>query len=89
MKIDGKRSQSQIKNGDILLSYIGLLCQGNTPVFLKQTLKLSHQLTDKQLLIRMDAGHVTTHGRRIILAIGCSNICRHAFMNVYNRFAMI
>ena len=30
MKIDGKRSQSQIKNGDILLSYIGLLCQGKT-----------------------------------------------------------
>ena len=30
MKVDGKRSQSQIKNGDILLSYIGLLCQGNT-----------------------------------------------------------
>lgn len=30
MKIDGKRSQCQIKNGDILLSYIGLLCQGKT-----------------------------------------------------------
>lgn len=30
MKVDGKRSQSQIKNGDILLSYIGLLCQGKT-----------------------------------------------------------
>ena len=28
MKVDDKRSQSQIKNGDILLSYIGLLCQG-------------------------------------------------------------
>ena len=28
MKVDSKRSQSQIKNGDILLSYIGLLCQG-------------------------------------------------------------
>lgn len=30
MRVDGKRSQSQIKNGDILLSYIGLLCQGKT-----------------------------------------------------------
>mgnify|MGYP007068184160 FL=1 len=30
MKVDGKRSQSRIKNGDILLSYIGLLCQGKT-----------------------------------------------------------
>lgn len=35
------------------------------------------------------AGHVTTHGRRIILAIGCSNIWRHAFMDVYKRFAMV
>ncbi len=30
MKVDGRRSQSQIKNGDILLSYIGLLYQGKT-----------------------------------------------------------
>ena len=28
MKVDSKHSQNQIKNGDILLSYIGLLCQG-------------------------------------------------------------
>ena len=28
MAIDQKRSQPQIKNGDILLTYIGLLCQG-------------------------------------------------------------
>ena len=34
------------------------------------------------------AGHVTTHGRRIALAIGCSNVWRHAFMDVYNRFAL-
>ena len=44
MKVDGKRSQSQIKNGD-------------TPEFLRQTLKYSHKLTDKQLLIRMDSGN--------------------------------
>ena len=28
--VDKKRSQPQIKNGDILLTYIGLLCQGKT-----------------------------------------------------------
>ena len=28
VKIDNRRSQPQIKNGDILLAYIGLLCQG-------------------------------------------------------------
>ena len=27
-RVDSKRSQPQIKNGDILLTYIGLLCQG-------------------------------------------------------------
>ena len=130
MKIDGKRSQSQIKNGDILLSYIGLLCQVktsydaihemsddpeyfklalgitraipsaetlrqrmddigtegflvntelragsqhcqcNTPAFLKQTLKLSHQLTDKQLLIRMDAGNDAAENLGILIEDG-------------------
>lgn len=30
MSVSGKRSQPQIKNGDILLTYIGLLCQGKT-----------------------------------------------------------
>jgi hypothetical protein len=34
------------------------------------------------------AGHITTHGRRIVLAIGSSNVWRHAFMDVYNRFAL-
>ena len=34
------------------------------------------------------AGHVTAQGRRIVLAIGCSNVWRHAFMDVYNRFAL-
>ena len=30
MTVDKKRSQPQIKNGDILLTYIGLLCQGKS-----------------------------------------------------------
>ena len=30
MAVDKKRSQPQIKNADILLTYIGLLCQGKT-----------------------------------------------------------
>lgn len=34
------------------------------------------------------AGHVTTHGRRVVLALGRSNIWRQAFMDVYNRFAL-
>ena len=59
MKVDGKRSQSQIKNGDILLSYIGLLCQGKT----------SYDAINE-------------------MSIGCSNVWRHAFMDIYNRFAL-
>ena len=34
------------------------------------------------------AGHITTHGRRIVLATGCSNVWRHVFMDVYNRFSL-
>ncbi len=30
MPVDKKRSEPQIKDGDILLTYIGLLCQGKT-----------------------------------------------------------
>lgn len=35
------------------------------------------------------AGHVTTHGRRVVLALGRSNIWRIAFMDVYKRFALV
>ena len=34
------------------------------------------------------AGHLTTHGRRVVLALGRSNIWRQAFMDVYHRFAL-
>ncbi len=34
------------------------------------------------------AGHLTTHGRRVVLALGRSNIWRGAFMDIYNRFAL-
>lgn len=34
------------------------------------------------------AGHVTTHGRRVVLALGRSNTWRQAFMDVYKRFAL-
>lgn len=34
------------------------------------------------------AGHVTKHGRRVILSLGCSNTWRHAFMDIYQRFVL-
>ncbi len=116
-------------------------CQCHTPEFLRQTLNLSHQLTKKPLLLRMDAendavenlglliedgswfivrrnlrrgeskqgwlhpvkrrrirtvisnliqiaGHLTTHGRRVVLALGRSNLWRQTFIEVYQRFAL-
>ena len=66
MKVDGKRSQSQIKNGDILLSYIGLLCQGKTsyedirdmsddPDFYKMALGITRSIPSAETLRqRMD-----------------------------------
>jgi protein required for attachment to host cells len=32
------------------------------------------------------AGHITKHSRRVVLALGRSNIWRHPFMRLYHRF---
>ena len=34
------------------------------------------------------AGHLTIHGRQVVLALGRSNVWRQAFMDIYNRFAI-
>jgi hypothetical protein len=34
------------------------------------------------------AGHLTEHSRRLVLALGCSNVWRYAFMRLYRRFAL-
>ena len=31
------------------------------------------------------AGHVTKHARQVVLALGCSNVCCHTFMNLYRQ----
>ena len=33
------------------------------------------------------ASHVTTHARKVIMALGCSNPWRHAFWGIWKRFA--
>ena len=65
-KIDNKRSQPQIKNGDILLTYIGLLCQGKPsfeavrelhadPEYYKAALGISYAIPSAETLRqRMD-----------------------------------
>lgn len=67
MSIDRKRSQPQIKNGDIFLTYIGLLCQGKPqfesvkelqedPEYYKAALGISYGIPSAETLRqRMDA----------------------------------
>lgn len=45
-------------------------CQKGTPTFLRETLKLCHQLTDKPLLIRMDSGNDAAENLGILLEDG-------------------
>lgn len=66
MSVSTKRSQPQIKNGDILLTYIGLLCQGKTeyeavtemkedPEYYKMALGISYAIPSPETLRqRMD-----------------------------------
>ena len=65
-RVDSKRSQPQIKNGDILLTYIGLLCQGKPsfeavrelhadPEYYKAALGISYAIPSAETLRqRMD-----------------------------------
>ena len=45
-------------------------CQKDTPDFLRETLSLCHQITDKPLLIRMDAGNDAAENLGILLDDG-------------------
>ena len=45
-------------------------CQKGMPGFLKETLSLSHKMTDKQLLIRMDSGNDAKENLGILLEDG-------------------
>lgn len=75
--------------------------QKGTPAFLRETLRLSHQTTDKQILIRMDsgndaaenlgiliAGHVKEHAWRLILAMEKSNIWIPVFMDLHRQLVL-
>jgi hypothetical protein len=61
MFVSGKRSQPQIINGDILLTYIGLLCQGKTeydavreimedPEYYKMAIGISYAIPSAEML---------------------------------------
>lgn len=79
MTVDNRRSQPQIKNEDILLTYIGLLCQGKTsfdsvrefhadPDYFKAALSISYEILSAETLRqRMDAT-VSSLRKEILLA---------------------
>ena len=56
MDVTSNRSQHQIKNGDIVLTYLGMLC---------------HKLTDKPLLIRLDSGNDSIDNVAVLMDAGC------------------
>lgn len=45
-------------------------CQRNTPAFLRETLRLCHQITEQPLLIRLDAGNDAAENLGILLEDG-------------------
>ncbi len=51
-------------------------CQKDTPAFLRETLKLCHQLTDKPLLIRLDSGNDAAENLGILLEDGSKFIVK-------------
>ena len=91
MKVDGKRSQSQIKNGDILLSYIGLLCQGKTsydsinemsddPEYYRLALGITRAIPSAETLRqRMDAGNDAAENLGILIEDGSWFIVKKIF----------
>ncbi len=51
-------------------------CQKGTPEFLRETLKLCHQLTDKKLLVRLDSGNDAAENLGILLEDGSKFIVK-------------
>lgn len=89
MSVSSKRSQPQIKNGDILLTYIGLLCQGKPqfeavrelqedPDYYKTALGIAYALPSAETLRqRMDS--IGSSLRDQILQANVAMFCNHGF----------
>ena len=89
--------QKQIKNGDILLTYIGMLCQGKPQYEAvremmddpgKKKVRRRRIRTVISNLMQF-AGHLTEHAGRLVLAIGRSNRWRFTFKRLYDSFALV
>ena len=87
MKVDCNHPQHQIKNGDIMLTYIGMQCMGkpsfetvhemdDDPDFLKETIGICRQLTDEPLFFRLDSGNDSAENIGILMENGCHFIIK-------------
>lgn len=77
-----------------MIAYNILRIMGQVSLLSGTTPKTKHEVKRRRIRTVIDnlisiAGHVTTHCRKTVLALGRSNVWRHAFMNLYNRFAPI
>ena len=75
-----------------ILAYNILRMMGQESLRKDDTRKLKRPVKRRRLRTVINnliliAGHVTVHSRKVVLALGRSNIWRHAFMRLYQRFA--
>lgn len=64
MDVTPNRSQHQIKNGDILLTYISMLCMG------KPEFQAVHEMDETGIFIKLRSGLPTTFRRKKLSAKG-------------------
>ena len=87
MKVDCNHPQHQIKNGDIMLTYIGMQCMGkpsfdavhemdDDPDFYKDSLGICRQMTEEPLLFRLDSGNDSAENIGILMENGCHFIIK-------------
>ena len=89
----GKFETNQLVLELTILAYNILRMMGQESLRKDDTRKMKRPVKRRRLrtvianLIQI-AGHVTQHSRRVVLALGRSNIWRHSFMRLYQRFAI-
>ncbi|MFI3175850.1 MAG: transposase, partial [Bacillota bacterium] len=75
-----------------IIAYNILRMIGQASLKSKKAPKTKHPVKRRRLRtvignLILIAGHVTTHARKVILALGCSNIWRYTFMELYRKFS--
>jgi len=76
-----------------IIAYNILRMLGQESLKSKKAPKTKHPVKRRRLRtvissLVLIAGHVTTHARKVVLALGRSSVWRHAFMDLYQKFAL-